>query len=78
MLHVDDVQEILSLHLLGVIPESQAVLSASNAGKPVILDEKSDAGEAYADVVERYLGQELPHRFLEMKRKGLLGRLFRS
>jgi septum site-determining protein MinD len=78
MLHVDDVQEILSLHLLAVIPESQAVLSASNAGKPVILDEKSDAGEAYADVVERYLGQELPHRFLEVQRKGLLGRLFGS
>ncbi len=78
MLHVDDVQEILSLHLLGVVPESQAVLSASNAGKPVILDEKSDAGEAYADVVERYLGQELPHRFLEVQRKGLLGRLFGS
>ena len=76
MLHVDDVQEILSLHLLGVIPESQAVLSASNAGRPVILDEKSDAGEAYADVVERYLGQELPHRFLEVQKKGLLGRLF--
>lgn len=76
MLHVDDVQEILSLHLLGVIPESQSVLSASNAGKPVILDEKSDAGDAYADVVERYLGQELPHRFLEVQRKGLLGRLF--
>ena len=78
MLHVDDVQEILSLHLLGVIPESQAVLSASNAGRPVILDEKSDAGEAYADVVERYLGQELPHRFLDVQRKGLLGRLFGS
>jgi septum site-determining protein MinD len=76
MLHVDDVQEILSLHLLGVVPESQSVLSASNAGKPVILDEKSDAGDAYADVVERYLGQELPHRFLEVQRKGLLGRLF--
>ncbi len=76
MLHVDDVQEILSLHLLGVIPESRSVLSASNAGKPVILDEKSDAGDAYADVVERYLGQELPHRFLEVQRKGLLGRLF--
>ncbi len=78
MLHVDDVQEILSLHLLGVIPESQAVLSASNAGRPVILDEKSDAGEAYADVVERYLGQELPHRFLDVQRKGLFGRLFGS
>jgi septum formation inhibitor-activating ATPase MinD len=42
MLGVDDVQEILSLHLLGVIPESQAVLNASNSGTPVILDMDSD------------------------------------
>jgi len=77
MLSVDDVQEILSLHLLGVIPESKAVLSASNAGTPVILDDKSDAGQAYADVIRRYLGEDIPHRFLEEEKKGLFGRLFR-
>lgn len=76
MLHVEDVQEILSLNLLGVVPESQTVLTASNAGVPVILDEESDAGMAYMDVVERYLGEELPHRFLEVQKKGLFGRLF--
>jgi septum site-determining protein MinD len=78
MLSVDDVQEILALHLLGVIPESRAVLNASNSGTPVILDEQSDAGQAYADVVCRYLGQDLPHRFLDVQKKGLLGRLFRG
>ena len=57
MLSLEDVQEILSLHLLGIIPESKSVLTASNAGVPVILDEKSDAGMAYADVVARYLGE---------------------
>ncbi len=76
MLSVEDVQEILSLQLLGVIPESKAVLSASNKGTPVILDEETDAGQAYADLVSRYLGENLPHRFLEVQRKGLLGRLF--
>lgn len=76
MLSVDDVQEILSLHLLGVIPESQAVLNASNAGTPVILDQESDAGQAYTDVVARYLGEDLPHRFLEVRKKGFLNRLF--
>jgi len=75
MLSVEDVQEILSLHLLGVIPESKAVLTASNAGAPVILDEKSDAGQAYSDVVRRYLGEDLDHRFIDEK-KGFLGRLF--
>ena len=77
MLSVEDVQEILSLHLLGVIPESKAVLNASNSGTPVILDEKSDAGQAYSDVVRRYLGEDLEHRFIDEK-KGLLSRLFRG
>ena len=75
MLSVEDVQEILSLHLLGVIPESKAVLTASNSGAPVILDEKSDAGQAYSDVVRRYLGEDLEHRFIDEK-KSFLGRLF--
>lgn len=78
MLSVDDVQEILSLHLLGVIPESKAVLNASNAGTPVILDEKSDAGKAYLDVVRRYLGENVPHRFIEVEKKGFISRLFRG
>lgn len=78
MLSVDDVQEILSLHLLGVIPESKSVLNASNSGTPVILDEQSDAGQAYADIVARYLGDNRPHRFIEEEKKGLLSKLFGS
>lgn len=76
MLGVDDVQEILSMDLLGVIPESQSVLNASNSGVPIILDEDSDAGQAYVDVVSRYLGEDLPHRFVNEERRGLFGRLF--
>lgn len=78
MLSVDDVQDILSLHLLGVIPESKSVLNASNAGIPVILDEQSDAGQAYSDIVARYLGEDKPHRFIEEDKKGLFAKLFRS
>ncbi len=78
MLSVEDVQEILSLHLLGVIPESESVLNASNSGTPIILDEDSDAGQAYSDVVARYLGEEVEHRFIEEAKKGLFGRLFRN
>ncbi|MBV2091248.1 MAG: septum site-determining protein MinD [Candidatus Thiodiazotropha sp. (ex Ctena orbiculata)] len=76
MLSVEDVQDILSLDLIGVIPESQAVLNASNSGVPVIMDGESTAGQAYSDVVARYLGEQLPHRFLEIEKRGLLGRLF--
>jgi septum site-determining protein MinD len=76
MLSVKDVQDILSLDLIGVIPESMAVLNASNSGVPVILDESSEAGQAYMDMVGRYLGEALPHRFLEVPKKGLFRRLF--
>jgi septum site-determining protein MinD len=76
MLGVEDVEEILAIRLLGVIPESQAVLKASNQGVPVILDEQSDAGQAYGDAVDRLLGKEVPHRFIDVQKKGLMQRLF--
>lgn len=75
MLNVDDVLEILAIPLLGVIPESQAVLRASNIGVPVILDEKSNAGMAYADAVARFLGEQVEHRFMKPERRGFFNRL---
>jgi septum site-determining protein MinD len=76
MLSVADVQEILSIPLLGVIPESKAVLKASNAGVPVSLDQESDAGQAYLDAVSRFLGQDLPHRFITEEKANLFKRIF--
>jgi septum site-determining protein MinD len=75
MLSVTDIQDILSIPLLGVIPESKSVLQSSNAGVPVILDELSDAGQAYRDIVGRFLGEDRPHRFIAAK-KPFLKRLF--
>ena len=68
MLSLSDVNEILSIPLLGVIPESSAVLKASNSGVPVIHDDESDAGLAYADAINRFLGEQVPLRFVEEKK----------
>ncbi|UJF19935.1 septum site-determining protein MinD [Vibrio sp. SS-MA-C1-2] len=76
MLSVEDVEEILHIPLLGVIPESQAVLNASNKGVPVIFDNESDAGLAYTDTVARLLGEDVAFRFLEEEKKGIFKRLF--
>lgn len=65
-----------SIPLLGVIPESKAVLKASNSGVPVSLDKESDAGQAYLDAVARFLGEDVPHRFVEEEKKGFLQRIF--
>ena len=76
MLSMEDVLEILRIKLVGVIPEDQSVLRASNQGEPGILDINADAGKAYADTVERLLGEERPFRFIEEEKKGFLKRLF--
>jgi len=76
MLKLDDIQEILRIPLLGVIPESESVLKASNTGNPVILDRESNAGQAYEDAVARFLGQERPMRFIDAPKKGFLSRVF--
>lgn len=76
MLSVQDVQEILAIPLLGVIPESQSVLTASNSGVPVIFDQESDAGQAYDDAVARLLGEDRPHRFVDEEKRGLFKRIF--
>lgn len=76
MLSIKDVEEILGISVIGVIPESERVLAASNAGVPVILDEASNAGQAYSDTVARILGEERAMRFLEVPKKGFLQRVF--
>lgn len=76
MLSVGDVEEILAIPLLGVIPESKSVLAASNSGEPVILDEVSDAGQAYDDAVSRLLGETVAHRFINPAKKGFFSRIF--
>jgi septum site-determining protein MinD len=76
MLSVGDVLEILGIPFLGVIPESKAVLQASNKGSPVILDEMTEVAQAYQDVVFRFLGEERPHRFIEQEKRGFLKRIF--
>ena len=76
MLSVEDITDILRIPLIGVIPESQNVLQASNAGSPVIHQNDADAAGAYQDVVARLLGENRPMRYLEAEKKGFLKRLF--
>lgn len=75
MLAIEDINEILSLKLIGIIPESIEVIDASNKGAPVINNEKSIVADSYSDCVGRLLGQEIPFRHINGK-KGLFSRLF--
>ena len=76
MLSLEDVQEILRVKLIGVVPESEAVLQASNQGLPAVHLKGSDIAGAYTDVVERFLGADVPMRYIEAEKPGFFKRLF--
>jgi septum site-determining protein MinD len=76
MLNIDDVLEILSTPLLGIIPESEEVLRASNIGSPVTISNRTSApARAYLDASRRLLGENLPMT-VPSDRKGLFDKLF--
>jgi septum site-determining protein MinD len=77
MLSIQDITDLLGIELIGIIPESKMVLNASNAGTPVILQQKSDAGDAYQKIVLRFLNK-LPAFNPNAKKKNILKRLFSS
>ncbi len=76
MLSLEDIQDILRIQLIGVIPESETVLNASNQGVPAIHDKGTDVAEAYSDVVARFLGEDRPMRFTDADKPGFFKRIF--
>ena len=78
MLSLEDIQDILRIPLIGVVPESETVLQASNQGMPAVHLKGSDVSEAYKDVVDRFLGKDKPMRFVDAQKQGFLKRLFGS
>lgn len=61
MMSVDDVQEILSCDIIGIIPEDTGIITSTNKGEPIVNDETSLAGQAYQNVARRILGEEIPY-----------------
>jgi len=76
MLSLEDIQDILRIPMIGVIPESESVLQASNQGTPAVYLKGTDVSEAYKDVIRRFLGEDRPLRFVDPQKASLLKRLF--
>jgi len=73
MLSVEDVLDLLAIDLIGIVPEDENVIVASNRGQPLTLDSKSKAGQAFQNIARRLMGEQVP--FLELETPGLLQRL---
>ncbi|MBP9743074.1 MAG: septum site-determining protein MinD [Burkholderiales bacterium] len=78
MLSINDIEDILRIPVIGVIPESKEVLQASNTGTPAINLTGSIVSESYQDVVARFLGINRELRFINIEKKGLLRRIFKG
>jgi septum site-determining protein MinD len=77
MMDVADVLEVLHVGLIGLVPEDESVIVATNRGQPVVLEPKSHAGRALTNAARRILGEEVPLEELESQ-PGLLDRLLRA
>ena len=74
MMSIEDVKDILAVDILGVIPDDENIVVSSNKGDPDVNDSKSKAGQAYRNIVDRLMGQELPIMELDNK-KGVFGKI---
>ncbi len=73
MLSVDDVYDLLRIDVLGIVPEDENVIVASNKGTPLAMDAKSKAGQAFRNIARRLDGAQVP--FMELESHGLWDRI---
>ena len=74
MVSVDEVVDILSAELIGIIPEDTGIIVSTNKGEPIVNDEKSLAGKAYNNVARRIIGEDVP--FLDLDEpKGVMAKI---
>lgn len=74
MMSVDDVVEILSCPLIGIIPEDTGIITSTNKGEPIVNDDNALAGKAYKNVAQRILGEEVPFLNLD-EPKGFMAKI---
>ena len=76
MMDIADILDILSVELIGAVPENESIITSTNRGEPAVLDKNSRAGEAYRHIIRRIMGEEVPLMNLD-EPSGMLQRLKR-
>ncbi len=76
MMSIEDVMEILSIDILGIVPDDEGIVVTTNQGEPIVLSKKYIAGQAYRNIVSRIIGNDVPLLDLE-KSNGLFYRIKR-
>lgn len=74
MMSMEDVTDILAVDILGIVPDDESIVVSSNRGEPAVTDETSLAGQAYRNIVQRIMGNEVPLLNLD-ENTGFVGKL---
>lgn len=65
MMDVEDIIELLAIPVIGVVPDDESIIVTTNKGEPVVMDEKSKTGQAYRNISQRVMGEQVPLLNLE-------------
>lgn len=70
MMDISDVDDILRIPILGVVPDDEQIIVSTNRGEPVVHDQKSKAGQAYRNIARRLIGEEIP--LMDLQERGFV------
>ena len=76
-MNIEDILDILAIDLLGIVPDDESIVISTNKGEPVVMDEKSRAGQAYKNISKRITGEEVELLNLEVNEESKLSRIMR-
>ena len=77
MMTIDDIIDILAIDLLGIVPDDESIVISTNKGEPVVIDEKSRAGQAYRNITRRIVGEEVEFLDLDSNQEGKLSKILK-
>jgi len=77
MMNIDDIIDILAIELLGIVPDDESIVISTNKGEPVVMEEKSRAGQAYRNITKRITGEEVELLNLESNEESKLSRIMK-
>ena len=77
MMNIDDIIDILAIDLLGIVPDDESIVVSTNKGEPVVMDNKSKAGQAYRNIAKRVTGEEVELLNLEADDEGKLSKIIK-
>ena len=76
-MNIDDIIDILAIDLLGIVPDDESIVVSTNKGEPVVIDDKSKAGQAYRNITRRITGEEVELLNLEANEEGKLSKILK-